>query len=551
VDSRLRLVTHRKVVMTVLAVEELPAAPAGAARAAHRRWGRTCGPSVSGTVREGASMDAADGTAVRGRETDEQTDVRELAAPPADDGISGLFGRGLLYVAVSSLQLLGAVVVSPVLAHMLAPAEFGQLSSAIALHQALVVLAVMGLDQAIVIMRAEAGNDRPTYTVLAVGLAVASLVTAAATVTAPMWAVQLGFAGANSIVLTTLAWTPPAAGLMLVLTLLLGQDRLKAYAWVSAVAGVGGQAAGMAILLITGARTAHVYALGTLASLGLTLIVGLVLTRPRWRGLKDVEVARRALSLGVPLMVGGLALYVLNVGDRLVIQRLLGATEAGRYQIAYLVGNVAVLLIGIISWAWGPQITAVRDDAKRWILLASARDGLLRLTTPMLVGVTLGAPVLLRIAAPPSFAPGELLLVVFLVATASFPVAVGSASGRALVTLGRGKALAVVAVIAALLNLGLNIVLVPIWGLVGAAVATTVSFTAQACLHRLALPRQIAWPSIGAPVRWAAVAAVVVSALSLQLPQTTGWNAVRFLLALACLPWLLHQLRAIRAGSSR
>jgi O-antigen/teichoic acid export membrane protein len=249
-------------------------------------------------------------------------------------------------------------------------------------------------------------------------------------------------------------------------------------------------------------------------------------------------------------MVGALAIYVLNAGDRLVIQRLLGPAEAGRYQIAYTVGNVAVLLLSMTSGAWAPQITAVRDEVRRWALLGLARDGLLRLLGPVLVGVTLAAPLLLRVAAPASFRPQELLGVVFLVALAAFPVAVGSATGRALVTLGRGKALAASAIVAAVVNLGLNLVLVPVWGLAGAAVATTASFTVQAVLHRLALPRRIDWPSTAGSLRWAAVAAVAVSALTLALPQTTAWNVARFAVAVACLPWLLHALRAARAGGS-
>jgi len=55
----------------------------------------------------------------------------------------GLFGRSLLYVVVLSLQTVVAGVVSPVLAYLLGPTQFGSLAAAIALHQALIVLTVV------------------------------------------------------------------------------------------------------------------------------------------------------------------------------------------------------------------------------------------------------------------------------------------------------------------------------------------------------------------------------------------------------------------------
>ncbi|MDT7614332.1 MAG: hypothetical protein QOF00_1779, partial [Pseudonocardiales bacterium] len=86
-----------------------------------------------------------------------------------DSAMSGLFGRGLLYVVVWSLQIVGATLVSPVLAHLLGPSDFGQLATAIAVHQLLVVFAVIGLDQALVQQHAEDGDDRVARGLVTVG----------------------------------------------------------------------------------------------------------------------------------------------------------------------------------------------------------------------------------------------------------------------------------------------------------------------------------------------------------------------------------------------
>ncbi|WFR66461.1 oligosaccharide flippase family protein [Curtobacterium flaccumfaciens] len=133
------------------------------------------------TSTEGAE---ASGTAGVATEETGSTAVRR--------GSSVLFGRGLLYVVVWSMQLVVSSLVSPVLAHLMPPAEFGVLASAIALYQALVVVAVAGIDQASVLQRAEDGDDRRARGLLTVGIVTAGLVTAAALVTIPLWAMPPG-----------------------------------------------------------------------------------------------------------------------------------------------------------------------------------------------------------------------------------------------------------------------------------------------------------------------------------------------------------------------
>lgn len=474
--------------------------------------------------------------------------VAAAEVPATEAAAPSLFGRGLLYVAIWAVQLAAAVVVFPVLAHLVPAAEFGRLSSAIALSQVLVVLSLVGLDQVLVVLRAQSGNDRGARSLVALGVGLAALVSVVTAVTSGLWSGLLGFAGAQGVVLVTLAWTLPAAGVLLSSAQLLSQDRLKAFSLVNVAYGVGGPVTGMALLVLTGSRTAVTYALGHLGALVVTLVLALVLVRPTWRGAADLPLAGRALRMGLPLMVSSLAVYVLNAGDRLVIQSVLGATEVGRYQIAYNVGNVAILLLGLASAAWAPQISAVRDEAQRWALIARSRDALFRLMVPVVLGMTLGAPLALTIAAPESFRPDELVLVAFLVAAAGFPVLVGNASARELIVRERTRSLAVAAIVAAVVNVGLNVLLLPLWGLPGAAAATIVAFCVQTLLHRLSLPGHVVWPGVPGRLLGAGGLALAVSAVSLSLPQDTAWDLGRFVVALACLPWFLRELRLARAG---
>lgn len=460
-------------------------------------------------------------------------------------GSGSLFGRDLIYVVVWSMQLISAVIVSPVLAYVLGPAEFGSLATAIALYQLLIVVAVIGLDRAITLQLAEDGHDRGARKLLAYGIGLAVAVGAIALVTAPLWGPVAGLGDRPALTVAAVLWTAPGAVVMMAMALLMAQDRLLPFAVVSLLSALGGQLFGIVLLLAVSAD-ATTYAWGGVVSQTAAMVVGLVLARPLVSGGIDRDLLTRAIRLGVPIMVSGLSVFVLNAGDRIVLQRELGAVEVGRYQVAYTVGSVVILLLVSTSQAWTPRIAAVREIVARTTLIGRSRDELYRLLIPMLLGLTLGAPLALRIVAPASFEPEGLLAVVYVVALSALPVTALGATNRELLTSRRTRPLAVAGVCAAGLNVALNFLLIPYLGILGAAVATVIAFAVQAGLQRAALPLDHRLPGTPRTLLTGLVAAVVAAGGTVLLPQTTGWNVLRLLLALACVPWFLIALRRAR-----
>lgn len=461
---------------------------------------------------------------------------------------SALFGRGLLYVLVFSLQTVAATVVSPVLAHLVGPNQFGELASAIALFQLLSVLAVLGLDQAVVLQWSADGDSHHARGLLVVCVVVAAVVVGVIALLGPWWAAAFGFGSFSPLLVATLLWTFFGAIVQAMLALLLAQDRLNVFSVVSGLAAVGGQVFGIVFLLV-GSNTAVTYAWGGVLSQFLALGIGLAATRPRVAGLTQLRLARHAISLGLPLAVGNMATFILNAGDRIIIQRLLGAAEVGRYQIAYVIGYLGIMLLAFTNQAWTARFASIADVDERLALVQHSRDNLYRLLLPMILATTLAAPLGLRIIAPATFRPAGLAEVVLLVTLAALPVAACGASGRELFALRRGRSIAVATMTAAAVNVGLNFLLVPRIGLPGAALATLVAYGAQAVLQLRALPRTPRWPS--APGRlWAGVALVCgLAAASTALPESAPWLVARTALAAACLPWFLARLSVARGGS--
>lgn len=479
---------------------------------------------------------------------------RLSAEPTVDSRHRDLFGRGMLYVVIWSLQVVAATVISPILTYALGPHEFGSLASAIALYQVLIVLCVFGLDQALQLQRAEDQDNRAARGILFLGIILAVFTAVVAAVTAPLWATELGFPGPGGMVAITLMWTAPGAAVMMILGLLQSEDRLKAFATVSVISTVGSQVLGIALLPILG-RTAVNYALGGVVGQLIAVLIGLGLTRPSPGGLRQWDVSRRAFQIGFPLMLTGLSIFLLNAGDRFIIQRVLGTEEVGRFQLAYTLGYVVVLILSFTNRAWMPRLAAIEDPHERWSVIRVSRDGIYRLLIPATLGVALAAPLLLRVLAPPSFRQEDLSLIVFLVAVCAFPVTAVGASGRMLLTLRKSRVLSLAAVLAVAVKIGLNIALIPVIGTAGAAIGTFLAFSAQAVWQSACIPRGYADERPSVKLISQCLLACLVAGGSLFLPQTAPWIAARMAVAVVCLPWFLWRLRQLRlvdapAGSS-
>jgi len=148
--------------------------------------------------------------------------------------------------------------------------------------------------------------------------------------------------------------------------------------------------------------------------------------------------------------------------------------------VAYTLGAVGISMLTFLNLAWLPRIFAIKDPHARAAVLAHSRDGLYRLLVPVTLGIALGGPIALRIWAPASFRTEALIPVVLLVVTSTIPVSTSFVHSRLMLSEGRSGLVATVTVVAALFNIGLNLVLVPHIGINGSALATLVTYTVLA-----------------------------------------------------------------------
>jgi O-antigen/teichoic acid export membrane protein len=389
------------------------------------------------------------------------------------------------------------------------------------------------------------GGDRDARKLLTVSVVAAALVTALADLTGPRWADFANFASYDGPVRLAVLWAGASAVTNCALALLRSRDSLFAFGTVSLLQSV--VAAVTSLLLVSVEGTAEMFLTGQLLVQIVAALVALILVTPRMPRLADGALVKAALAFGLPLVPAVLCTYVLQFSDRLIVQAEMGSAAVAQYQVAYNLGAMPTLLLGILNASWLPRIFALEVRHERSAVIATSRDLLYMLIMPVIVGLALGAPIVLRVWAPPSYRPEDLLLVHAVVLVSAIPYTACLASTRTLLAEGRTAFIAIAQALAATVNVLLNLTLIPPYGLEGSASATLISY---AGLSLLLTSRANAIASVAPPRGRLQLALIVSAAIALAsavAPAEGSALLMRTALVLVTLAWFALALRKTRS----
>ncbi len=285
-----------------------------------------------------------------------------------------------------------------------------------------------------------------------------------------------------------------------------------------------------------------------------TLIVYLALLgyRREQLGLQlDRGLLRRMNRFGMPLVPSALFLWVTNFSDRFFLVKLTDTAEVGLYSVGVRIASAMVLLLTAFRMAWPAFAYSIKsdDEAKRtyaWVLTY-----LVVLTAWIATALTLLSPWLVDWLTAPEFSSASRVVGPLAFAAVSF-------GGFIVISIGIGRARRtqfnwVITGIAAVVNVALNLTLIPVYGMMGAAVATvaayTVMFAGMAWWAQRIFPVPYQWRR----VLTAAAAAVALASLGkvvgAGLPLAIGLILAYPLLLLPLgfyLPVERKRLRALR-----
>jgi O-antigen/teichoic acid export membrane protein len=193
-------------------------------------------------------------------------------------------------------------------------------------------------------------------------------------------------------------------------------------------------------------------------------------------------------AFGVAMIPVSLAGWVTNVSDRFFLQHYASASDVGVYALGYKFGVlIEIAFILPFQKAWNPVFFSVANRDRARLVLGRTLTYYFGALCFGVAALTVAGDPLVRLMAHPDFHGAA--RVIPLIALAYLLGGVASYLGTGLIVANRTHVIAVVMTIGAIVNIGLNVVLIPAFGMMGAAVATIASFASNAALVLWAVSR--------------------------------------------------------------
>ncbi len=184
------------------------------------------------------------------------------------------------------------------------------------------------------------------------------------------------------------------------------------------------------------------------------------------------------LLYGMPLMMLETLGLVMRLSDRYIIQAVLGENALGMYSASYnLTSYLDLILLAAMVQALKPyymQLWETEGATKTQAFLADGMHTYFVVGIPLITLFSLVSPYLLSFLASDKYSPGTIIIPFvafsFLLEGAMHFLAAGLYIKK------NTKALMFWGVLATILNLAFNLIAIPIYGILGAAVVTIISY---------------------------------------------------------------------------
>jgi O-antigen/teichoic acid export membrane protein len=225
----------------------------------------------------------------------------------------------------------------------------------------------------------------------------------------------------------------------------------------------------------------------------------------------DRKLLRAMNRFGLPLVPSALALWVTNFSDRFFLVKLADAHEVGLYSIGVRIASAVVLLLTAFRTAWPAFAYSIEDEREARRTYAFVLTYLLYVSCWLSLALGVLAPWIVRVLArDEAFWPGA-----DVVAPLAFAGALWGAYTVVAIGIGRLRRTQfnwVVTGSAALVSVVLNLLLIPEYGIRGAAAASLTAFTVM--FVAMAVYSQRLYP---VPYQWRRVCTVILTAAALTV----------------------------------
>ena len=428
--------------------------------------------------------------------------LRRLARHSAVYGLGGLVSRIL------------AILLLPIYTHYLTPADYGAVETLVALSAILVTILRAGVASAFFRFWFDSPDQGRRLVVLRT-----SFWFTMTSATAGLLA-GLALAGPISeLFFATDERTGVVRAAFVALWAQMNYEQMTAVFRVEerSVAFVAASLVNVAITIAATVLLVIVYDLGATgvvlgnASGTLAVYLGLLAYRREQLGLQfDRSLFREMERFGLPLVPSGLAVWTTNFSDRFFLVKLAGSAEVGLYSLGARIASAILLLFVAFRTAWPAFAYSIDDDREAQRTYAFVLTYLLLIASWLALALSVLSPWIVELLADPSFHESARV-----VAPLAFASALWAGYLVVLIGIGRTRRTGsnwVVTGTGALVNIALNVVLIPPFGIYGAAAATIGAYATM--FAGMAWRAQRLFP---VPYQWRRVATLAVAAVGLTV----------------------------------
>lgn len=196
------------------------------------------------------------------------------------------------------------------------------------------------------------------------------------------------------------------------------------------------------------------------------------ITRPSFSSIKPY------FPFALPLLPVALGHILINIGDRYVIGYFMGSSSVGIYSASYSIGLLLSFFYAPIPIVLFPTITKLFENKEYDKLKTHLQYSLkffLMLAIPSLLGLLILSRSLLQTLTTPEYVQGYMIVPIIALSVIFYNIS--DLNNQIIILFKKTKISAIINIVSAIINIAMNVILIPIYGVIGAAISTLISFT--------------------------------------------------------------------------
>lgn len=198
-------------------------------------------------------------------------------------------------------------------------------------------------------------------------------------------------------------------------------------------------------------------------------------------GLKIPEMRniREYLTLSLPTVSSSISYWIVESSDRYIIGILLGTTFVGYYSPSYTLGNLILMMMYPFSVLLLPLLSKHFDENRMdevKLYLKYSLKLFISLAVPAAVGLSILSKLIIELLSTPEIATNGYFVTPF-VTVSAIMFGIYNIIINIIILNKKTKIVGMIWIFAAILNLILNLIMIPYFGIIGAAIATLSAYT--------------------------------------------------------------------------